>query len=69
MHHRHHRPGLSHNVALDLSENGPPCFVMEPPACQLHQWWEDTGLISHLSFIGEFAGPHPFFDEHGKLID
>ena len=62
-------PSPSHNVALDLRENAPPRFFIEPAACQLHQWREDTGLISHLSFIGEFAGPYPFFDEHGKLID
>ena len=62
-------PSPSHNVALDLREDGPPCFFIEPAACQLHQWREDTGLISHLSFIGEFAGPYPFFDEHGNLID
>lgn len=62
-------PSLSHYVALDLGENSPPSFFIEPAACQLHQWREDTGLISHLSFIGEFAGPYPFYDEQGKLID
>ena len=62
-------PSLSHSVALDLREGSPPSFFIEPAACQLHQWREDTGLISHLSFIGDFAGPYPFFDEHGKLID
>ena len=62
-------PSLSHSVALDLREGSPASFFIEPAACQLHQWREDTGLISHLSFIGDFAGPYPFFDEHGKLID
>ncbi len=62
-------PSSSHNVALDLREDGPSAFYLEPPTCQLHYWREDIGLISHLSFIGQFEGPYPFFDEYGKLID
>ena len=62
-------PGTSHSVALDLNLDGPPAFVLEPPACQLFYQTGDGNLVSHLSFIGDFEGPHPFFDDTGALID
>lgn len=61
-------PSASHYVALDLSEESPREFYLEPPTVHLHQWW-DGALITHLSFVGEFEGPYPFYDEHGQLID
>ena len=61
-------PSSSHYVALDTREAGPADWMLEPPAIQLYRW-QDRALISHLSFIGEFEGPHPFYDEDGKLID
>ena len=62
-------PSASHYVALELHADAPAQFNLEPPAVQLHQWRENSALISHLSFIGVFDGPHPFYDENGKLID
>ena len=61
-------PSPAHQVVLDLSPDAPSQFVMEPPAYQLHQWNEDTGLVSHTAYIGQFDGPYPFYDEAG-LID
>jgi len=61
-------PSSSHYVALDTQENGPANWVLEPPTVQLHRWY-DSRLTSHLSFIGKFEGPHPFFDSDGNLID
>lgn len=62
-------PSSSHYVALDLLEESSADFVLEPPALQLHQWRDNQVLVSHLSFIGQFDGPYPFFDKFGKLID
>ncbi len=62
-------PSSSHYVALDLQEGGPADFVLEPPTVQLHQWRNDRELVSHLSFVGSFDGPHPFFHVDGRLID
>jgi 3',5'-cyclic AMP phosphodiesterase CpdA len=31
-----------------------------PPAVALHQWRPGTGLVTHLSFIGDYGGPQPF---------
>lgn len=61
-------PSSSHYVALDTRDNGPADWMLEPPAVQLHRWHNQT-LTSHLSFIGQFVGPYPFFDADGNLID
>ena len=55
-------PSTAHQVALDLEDDHPLAFVMEPPACQLHVWRPDTGLVSHTSYIGDFDGPYLFAD-------
>jgi 3',5'-cyclic AMP phosphodiesterase CpdA len=67
-HDRLHLPGPGALGALDLDREAPSRFVMEPPAYQIHQWSAETGVVSHTAFIGEFAGPYPFY-ESGKLID
>ena len=52
-------PSTAHQVALDLEER-PLSFTMEPPACQLHVWSAETGLVSHMSYIGDYDGPYLF---------
>jgi 3',5'-cyclic AMP phosphodiesterase CpdA len=61
-------PSPAHQVALDLAEDAPSQFVMEPPAYQLHRWHPGTGLVSHTAYVGAFDGPYPFY-EAGGLID
>ena len=56
-------PSPAHQVALDLTEDAPAQFVMEPPGYQLHKWHPDSGLVSHTAYIGKFAGPYPFYDD------
>jgi 3',5'-cyclic AMP phosphodiesterase CpdA len=53
-------PATAHQVVLDLEGDGRAAFAMEPPACQLHLWRPGVGLVSHVSYIGEFPGPYPF---------
>jgi len=53
-------PSTAHQLALDLDPAAPLMFTMEPPGALLHQWRPGTGLISHLSFIGNYDGPHRF---------
>lgn len=62
-------PSVAHQVALDLSPVAPSQFCMEPPAFQLHAWSEASGVVSHTAYIGEFAGPYPFHETGGALID
>jgi energy-coupling factor transporter ATP-binding protein EcfA2 len=61
-------PSASHYVALDLGKEPPREFYLEPPSIHLHSW-HDHCLVTHLSFVGQFAGPYPFYDELGRLID
>lgn len=62
-------PSPCHSVALDLSQKPPPAFALEPRACRLVYLNDDKKLIGHLTYIGSFAGPFPFFNSDGSLID
>ncbi|WP_342595709.1 hypothetical protein AAGT95_04845 [Salinicola lusitanus] len=55
------------SAALDLREDGPSAFVMEPPGYQLHLWRANE-VITHHRVIGDHAGPYPLH-EAGGLID
>lgn len=60
-------PSPAHQVALDLTPEGPDCFVMEPPGYLLHRW-DGRRLVTHQAVIGAFDGPYRF-RESGSLID
>lgn len=62
-------PSPAHAVSLDLDPTGPPAYDLEPPACRLVYLSEDGRLVSHLSYIGHFDGPHPFTGADGAFID
>ncbi len=53
-------PSTAHQAALDLSPGAPLTYSMDPPAVALHQWRPGTGLVTHLSYVGEYDGPYPF---------
>ena len=64
-------PAPNHAVALDLDARLPPSFTVEPPAFHLHVWaaGNDFGaVVTHWVPIGDFDGPHHFFDPHGALV-
>lgn len=61
-------PSPAHQVALDLHDDAPSQFRMEPPGFMLHRW-RDGLLVSHMAAIGDYPGPFPFFDADGNLID
>jgi 3',5'-cyclic AMP phosphodiesterase CpdA len=61
-------PSTAHQVVLDLREEAPSAFAMEPPAFLVHVWHEGTGLLTHTSYVGEYPGPYPFH-EGGTLIE
>jgi 3',5'-cyclic AMP phosphodiesterase CpdA len=64
-------PAPNHAVALDLDAHWPPSFKVEPPAFHLHAWFPGDGfgdVVTHRVPIGDFDGPHPFFDGSGKLL-
>jgi Icc protein len=53
-------PSTATSIALQLRPDAKPLSHLEPPACLLHHWRPDTGLITHFSPIGMFPGPYPF---------
>jgi 3',5'-cyclic AMP phosphodiesterase CpdA len=62
-------PAPAHQVALDLRHNAPSSFRLEPPAFALHQYTRAAGLVTHHAYIDEGAGPFPFYEPSGELID
>ena len=53
-------PSTAHQATLDLAPDAPLMFSMDPPAVALHAWRDGAGLMTHLSYIGDYSGPHPF---------
>lgn len=53
-------PSIAHQIALDLREDPPSRFVLEPPAFLLHMWRPDTGIVTHTAYVEQFPGPYPF---------
>ncbi|GGH48449.1 3',5'-cyclic adenosine monophosphate phosphodiesterase CpdA [Comamonas phosphati] len=62
-------PAPAHQVCLDLSPDAFAGWTLEPAAFMLHALPEQGRLISHTVASGDFDGPHPFWDAHGRLID
>ena len=62
-------PAIGMQLTLDLREEAPSTFTMEPPSVMLHHWtdlWGEKTLLTHISIVedypGQYSGPHPFFD-------
>jgi len=53
-------PGTAHHVTLDIAENNAAAWIAEPPACLLHLWRPGSGIVSHVSYIGDH-GPSVLF--------
>ena len=62
-------PAPAHQVALDLRDNAPSAFVMEPPAFAMHRYDSVNGLITHHAYVDDADGPYPFYEPEGALID
>lgn len=58
-------PSTAHQIVLDVREEIPLTFAMEPPACQIHLWREGLGLVTHTTHIGIYPGPYRFRDAGG----
>lgn len=52
-------PSVAHQVMLDLSEESPAHFAMEPPAFLLHTM-VDGAVVSHQAYVERYDGPYPF---------
>ena len=60
-------PGVAHQVVLGLHPESPTSWICEPPACLLHYWMQETGFVTHLSFIGEYKPDAPFSSRHATI--
>jgi 3',5'-cyclic-AMP phosphodiesterase len=54
-------PSTASQIALRLTNDAKPASFLEPPGCLLHLWHPGTGLVSHLSPIGDYGPPMNFF--------
>lgn len=63
-------PAHNHAVTLDLRPGAPSSFTREPAMIRLLYLHPQSGLLlSHQSHVDDSDGPHPFFDQQGRLID
>ena len=62
-------PSPAHQVALDLRDDAPSAFMMEPPAFALHHYDAASGIVTHHAYVDDAAGPYPFYEPEGALID
>ena len=62
-------PSPAHQVGLDLGDDAPSAFVMEPPAYALHRYDPATGIVTHHAYVELADGPYPFYESEGELID
>lgn len=58
-------PSTGHQVALDLTEDGPAMFNFEPAAYFLHYHDAVAGLVTHMAYVEPFPGPFSFFADEG----
>jgi 3',5'-cyclic AMP phosphodiesterase CpdA len=62
-------PAPAHQVALDLRDDAPSAFMLEPPAFALHRYEPATGIVTHHAYVDDADGPYPFYEPAGALID
>jgi len=53
-------PSTTTEIALQLHADAPPLSFVGPRGCLLHRWTPGDGIVTHLSNIGDSAGPYPF---------
>ena len=46
-------PSTAHQSWLDFRPQAGLAAVMTPPACLLHLWDDNIGLVTHMSYIGD----------------
>ncbi len=52
-------PSSAFQRTLTLDNNMDKAFINEPPGMLIHMWTPETGIISHISLIGDFGAPYP----------
>jgi|TARA_Y100000294_G_scaffold132175_2_gene124628 3',5'-cyclic AMP phosphodiesterase CpdA len=55
-------PSSAFQRTLTLDNAMPKAFIDEPPGISVHMWSAETGIISHISLMGDFGPPYPMRD-------
>lgn len=53
-------PSVAFQIALDLTPGAPLSFVLEPAGVPIYLWHADTGLVTHVTVVGDYGPRHPF---------
>lgn len=53
-------PSPAYQVELNLDDEGPSAWLMEPACFKVHAWRNGKDLVTHIAYIVEFDGPHSF---------
>ncbi len=61
-------PSTAHQLALDLPDDAPAQWTMEPPGFGLHLLDDQGLMVSHLGTSTPFAGPFPFGTDNTQLL-
>ncbi len=56
-------PSIAFQMSLDMRPGSKPSFILEPAAIPVYLWSEDTGLVAHMSVIGDYGPRHAFKSE------
>lgn len=56
-------PSIAFQMTLDLHPEAPASFILEPAACPVFYWSEETGLVMHTSYIDDFGPKRRFVSE------
>ena len=56
-------PGVAHIVDLELFNDKPASWSLEPPAFLLHAWLEGVGIVTHTAMVERHPGPYPFMPD------
>lgn len=57
-------PSTAHQVALTLGPGDAARWIAEPPGALLHLWREGMGLVTHVSYIGDYGALQRFDHPH-----
>ncbi len=53
-------PSVAYQLPMALAAGASTGFSLEPSGCPVYVWKPDTGLVAHMSLIGDFGPLHPF---------
>lgn len=53
-------PSVAFQLPMALTVGAAKGFSLEPSSCPVYIWKPETGLVAHMSLIGDFGGLHPF---------